>query len=132
MKQQFSGKNIGALLCAFAITFCSAAFSQNSVSVLAATSSNSLDPVIVTATRSAIKAEDVLADFVYIGPEEIAQAAQTSLTDLLQQQRGIQVSSYGGNGNLSSVNLRGTSNAQSLLLIDGVRIDNSASGGWNP
>jgi vitamin B12 transporter len=129
MKQQFSGKNIGALLCAFAITFCSAAFSQNSVSVLAATSSNSLDPVIVTATRSAIKAEDVLADFVYIGPEEIAQAAQTSLTDLLQQQRGIQVSSYGGNGNLSSVNLRGTSNAQSLLLIDGVRIDNSASGG---
>ncbi|QWD70982.1 TonB-dependent siderophore receptor [Polynucleobacter sp. UB-Siik-W21] len=129
MKQQFSSKNLSALLCVSFITLSSTVFSQNNSSVSVATASNSLEPIIVTATRSATKAEDVLADFVYIGPEEIAQAAQTSLTDLLQQQRGIQVSSYGGNGNLSSVNLRGTSNAQSLLLIDGVRIDNSASGG---
>ena len=111
----------------FSLGITLSAFAQNNVSVNAA--STSLNPVIVTATRTPTKAEDVLADFVYIGPEEIAQAAQTSLADLLQQQRGIQISGYGGNGNLTNVNLRGTSNGQSLLLIDGVRIDSSAAGG---
>jgi vitamin B12 transporter len=126
MKQQF--KNT-VLLCGAVLVFSNTAFSQNNANVSVSTASNSLDPIIVTATRSATKAEEVLADFVYISSEEISQAAQTSLTDLLQQQRGVQISSYGGSGNLSSVNLRGTSNSQSLLLIDGVRIDNSASGG---
>lgn len=100
---------------------------QNNVSVTA--SPSPLNPIIVTATRTPTKAEDVLSDFVYIGPEEIAQAAQTSLADLLQQQRGIQISGYGGSGNLTGVNLRGTNNGQSVLLIDGVRIDSSAAGG---
>jgi vitamin B12 transporter len=126
MTQQFSRKKV-ALLCGLAIFISPNAFSQNNVSVNAAPST--LNPIIVTATRTPTKAEDVLADFVYIGPEEIAQAAQTSLADLLQQQRGIQISGYGGNGNLTNINLRGTSNSQSLLLIDGVRVDSSAAGG---
>ena len=127
MKQQFSTKKL-ALICGTAISiYAFPVFAQNNVSVSAP--QTPLNPIIVTATRTPTKAEDVLADFVYIGPEEIAQAAQTSLADLLQQQRGIQISGYGGSGNLTGVNLRGTSNGQSLLLIDGVRIDSSAAGG---
>jgi len=126
MKQLFSRKKV-ALICGVTIFIGHYAFAQNNVSVSAAPTP--LNPIIVTATRTPTKAEDVLADFVYIGPEEIAQAAQTSLADLLQQQRGIQISGYGGNGNLTNINLRGTSNSQSLLLIDGVRVDSSAAGG---
>ena len=130
MKQQFCSKQFGALLCGAVITLgTSVAFAQT-VSV-----TNSLapeNPVIVTATRTPKSGNDVLADFTYISREEIENSAQSSLPELLQQQRGIQISSSGGSGNISSVYLRGTSNAQSLVLIDGVKIDSVGGGAiWN-
>lgn len=96
---------------------------------------NSLDPInpiIVTATRTPKSGNDVLADYTYISREEIENSGQSSLPDLLQQQRGIQISSTGGAGNTSSVYVRGASNGQSLVLVDGVKVD-SATGGaiWN-
>ena len=61
-------------------------FAQSSAGVTVTDIRNQLDPIIVTATRTPTEAKNVLSDYVYIGPEEIAQAAQTSLVDLLQQQ----------------------------------------------
>ncbi len=130
MKQQFSSKRISALLCGVAITLNAAvAIAQNSSTVSVTNSPNPINPIIVTATRTPTKASDVLADNVYIGPEEIAQAGQTSLVELLQRQRGVEISNNGGPGSVSSVYLRGTSNQQSLLLIDGVRSDSGMLGG---
>ena len=128
MKQQYRQKLAAPLIgAALFLGTTTSASAQNNVFVSVPPSP--LNPIIVTATRTPTKAEDVLSDFVYIGPDEIAQAAQTSLADLLQQQRGIQISGYGGSGNLTGINLRGTNNGQSVLLIDGVRIDSSAAGG---
>ena len=93
--------------------------------------SNSMDPIIVTATRTPAKASDVLADNVYIGPEEIQQAGQTTLVELLQRQKGVTISSYGTGGSNASVFLRGTTNNQTLVLIDGVRVDDAYNGGAN-
>jgi vitamin B12 transporter len=129
MKQQFSSKTLVALLCGAAITLNAAvAIAQNSSTVSVTNSQNPMNPIIVTATRLPTPGNDVLADYTYIGPEEIVQAGQTSLPELLQQQRGVQISSFGGSGNVASVYLRGTGNAQSLVIIDGVKID-SISGG---
>ncbi len=100
---------------------------SSNVSVSAA--NNSIDPVIVTATRTPTRANDVLADYVYIGPEEIADAGQSSLVELLQRQRGVEISTRGGAGSNASVFLRGTNNAQSLVLIDGVRVESALFGG---
>lgn len=104
-------------------------YAQNSDSALGLAPIN---PLIVTARRVEKPGSDILADYTYISREEIEQASQTSLPELLQQQRSIQISSYGGSGNSASVYLRGTGNGQSLVLIDGVKLD-SASGGaiWN-
>ena len=88
-----------------------------------------LTPMIVTATVEATSGRDVLSDYDYIGPEQIERAGQTSLPELLQQQSGVQVQTYGGSGNYASVNLRGTNNGQALVLIDGVRVESSAIGG---
>ena len=89
-----------------------------------------MDPVIVTATRTPTRANDVLADYVLIGPEEIADAGQTSLVELLQRQRGVEITGPSGSGGSgASVFLRGTSNQQSLLLIDGVRVEAGFLGG---
>ena len=91
-------------------------------------SEHSLEPVIVTASRTPQKAGDVIADHVVITSEEIAQSGQTSLIDLLQTQRSVEVKRNGGAGNSASVYLRGGTGNQTLLLIDGVRSFSSTSG----
>ncbi len=133
MKPWLNNKRVGALLCAVMLSFGEAIHAQQNSSVSVATSPNTIDPIIVTATRLPTPGNNVLADFTYIGPEEIGQAAQTSLSELLQQQRGIQISGSGGGGNVSSVYIRGTNNNQSLVMIDGVRMESSSLGGpiWN-
>ena len=130
MKQNFN-KQLGTLLCLGLLTLSNTTHAQNNSNVLVAAVPNPMDPIIVTATRTPIKASDVLADNVYIGPEEIQQAGQTTLVELLQRQKGVTISSYGGGGSNSSVFLRGTTNNQTLVLIDGIRVDDSFSGGAN-
>ena len=131
MEQKFSKKKITLPLGAIcALINISIATAQTNVSV--SNPPGSLNPIIVTATRTPVPANDVLADYTYISREEIEQAAQTTLPELLQQQRGIQISSSGGSGNISSVYIRGTNNGQSLVLIDGVKLDSSGGGAlWN-
>ena len=128
MKQQFSKKSIALFLGALISIN---TFAQNNSSSVLVSVSNPVNPIIVTATRTPMKANDVLADNVYIGPEEIEQAGQTSLVELLQRQKGVTISSYGTGGSNASVFLRGTTNNQTLVLIDGVRIDDTINGGTN-
>ena len=131
MKQQFSNST-RALVCGALFSISTVVFAQNTSTVSVTNSLAPSNPVIVTATRTPKSGNDVLADYTYISREEIENSGQSSLPDLLQQQRGIQISSTGGAGNISSVYVRGTSNGQSLVLIDGVKVD-SATGGavWN-
>ena len=128
MKQQFNNKKAALLLGALISIN---AFAQNNAPIVLASVTSPLNPIIVTATRTPTKASDVLADNVYIGPEEIEQAGQTSLVELLQRQKGVTISSYGTGGSNASVFLRGTTNNQTLVLIDGVRIDDAINGGTN-
>ncbi|PWF54558.1 TonB-dependent receptor domain-containing protein [Massilia glaciei] len=85
--------------------------------------------VVVTATRVAQPASEVLSDHVLIGADEIAAAGQVSIAELLQKTRGIEISSNGGSANYASVFLRGASNSQSIVLVDGVRVGSAANGG---
>ncbi len=130
MKQQFSNKQctsalaVALLYSVFPFQYVSAQTPKVSVSNTA----DPLNPIIVTATRTPTKADDVLADYVYIGPEEIADAAQSSLVQLLQRQRGVEVSTSGGSGGIASVFLRGSNSNQTLVLIDGVRSQSTLTG----
>ena len=88
-----------------------------------------LDTVLVTATRTPQIAQEVLADNVVISADEIAKAGQISLIELLQRKRGIEVARNGGPGTTASVFVRGADTRQSVVLVDGVRIGSSTSGG---
>ncbi|MGH8809391.1 MAG: TonB-dependent receptor plug domain-containing protein, partial [Noviherbaspirillum sp.] len=101
-----------------------AAFSSTAIA-----QDKSLAPVVVTATRSPQIAKEVLADNVIITSEEIAKSGRTSLVELLQRQRGIEITRNGGPGTNSSVFIRGTDNRQNIVLVDGVRVGSSTSGG---
>lgn len=103
-----------------------AIFPASSVFADAADSSPS---VIVTAGRQPQVAKDVLADNLVITSDEIAKSGASSIVDLLQQQRGIEISRNGGPGTNASVFIRGGSNAQNVVLVDGVRVGSSTLGG---
>ena len=85
--------------------------------------------VLVTANRSNQAARDVLSDHVVIGSDDIARSGARSVIDLLQMQRGIEVARNGGPGATSSVFIRGADNRQNVVLVDGVRIGSSTTGG---
>ncbi|MFZ6678445.1 TonB-dependent receptor domain-containing protein [Undibacterium sp. Tian12W] len=85
--------------------------------------------VVITAGRQTQAAKDVLADNVVITAEDIAKSGAASVVDLLQQQRGIEIARNGGPGTTASVFMRGGNNAQNVVLIDGVRIGSSTTGG---
>jgi vitamin B12 transporter len=87
-----------------------------------------LDPVVVTASRSPQRLLDLVADVTVIDADEIARSSTQGIVALLQRQPGVEITQNGGPGATAGVFLRGANAAQTLVLIDGVRVA-SASGG---
>ncbi len=87
-----------------------------------------ISSVLVTATRSAQPAADALTDHVVLSSEDILRSGAVTVVDLLQQQRGIEISRNGGAGSSASVFLRGAGSGQTVVLVDGVRIGSSSTG----
>lgn len=93
---------------------------------------HSLEAVVVTATRSETTIDRALADVVILDSQAIRNAGVASLPELLRSAGGIEISQSGGIGTLSGLHLRGTKTAQTLILVDGVRIENPLSGSGMP
>ncbi|MFZ5464261.1 MAG: TonB-dependent receptor domain-containing protein [Pseudomonadota bacterium] len=87
-----------------------------------------LEAVVVTATRQATRANELLSDVSIIGREEIEQAGQSTLAELLAKQPGIQIANNGGPGKATSVFIRGANASHTLLLIDGQRVGSATLG----
>lgn len=86
------------------------------------------DEVVVTANRIPQARQDVLADVSVIEREEIERAGQNTLVELLQRQPGVQITSTGGPGKVSGVFLRGTNTSQTVVLVDGMRMNSATVG----
>lgn len=84
--------------------------------------------VVVTATRQPARASELISDVSVIGRDEIEQAGQSTLVELLSRQPGIQSSNNGGPGKASSLFIRGANPNQTVVLIDGVRIGSATLG----
>ncbi|CAM8292489.1 BtuB Outer membrane cobalamin receptor protein [Candidatus Methylopumilus planktonicus] len=84
--------------------------------------------VFVTATRTPIAKNNVIADVTSISSEDIERAGSSSLPELLQRQPGIEISNLGGAGKVSTIGIRGTSSTHSIILVDGIRLGAATSG----
>ena len=84
--------------------------------------------VFVTATRTPIAKNNVIADVTSISSEDIERAGSSSLPELLQRQPGIEISNLGGPGKVSTIGIRGTSSTHSIILVDGIRLGAATSG----
>jgi vitamin B12 transporter len=87
-----------------------------------------IERVAVTASRMPQRVTDLLADVTVIDTDEIRRSGAQSLAELLQRQSGVEIVQNGGPGGTSGVLLRGANAAQTLVLVDGLRIASASSG----
>lgn len=102
------------------------------VSVLAQTVSQ-LDSIVVTPGRIAQAQVDAIGDVTIIGRDELERSGQDSLAETLSRHHGIQFFDQGGLQTPTSIFVRGAEADQTLVLIDGVRINSATLGSvnWN-
>ncbi len=87
------------------------------------------DNIIVTATRTEISASDATVPVTVITREDIELSLATDLSELLRFEAGLDIGRNGGPGQATSVFMRGTESNQTLVMIDGVRINPGTIGG---
>lgn len=87
-----------------------------------------LKETVVTATRTATRADELVSDVEVIDRKAIEASTARTLAELLARNGGLQMSANGGRGKQSGVFLRGTENRHTILLIDGVRLSSATAG----
>ena len=87
-----------------------------------------LDEVLVTATRSEQRLADSLPSATVITRSQIESSQTPGLVELLGRQAGVEFARTGGPGSQASLFLRGTNSSQTLVLVDGVRLNTALTG----
>lgn len=87
-----------------------------------------LSPVVVTATRTDRRVDDLVADVTVLTRDDLERAAGHTLAELLGSLPGLQSASNGGAGQTANVYMRGLEARHTLLLIDGMRVGSATTG----
>ena len=87
-----------------------------------------IENIIVSASKDEQRLEDVISSAIIINESEIVESGFRSLSDLLQSLGGINVSQNGGIGQLTSIFMQGSNSNHVLVLVDGVAINDLATG----
>ena len=88
---------------------------------------DSTETIVVTATRTSQPVEKTGESVSVISGVELDTQQIVSVTDVLQETPGLSVVRNGGLGQTSTVGLRGAEAGQTLVLIDGVRINDPST-----
>lgn len=88
-----------------------------------------LSDSLISASRAVEQRSESSAASTVFTREDIDRLRPASVPHLLSRVPGVQVSNYGGRGAVFSLNVRGASTAQTLILIDGVRAGSATAGG---
>jgi vitamin B12 transporter len=99
------------------LAFCSLAYAQTED-----------DPVVVTASRTEQRIRDAIPHTTVLTRKDIQASQAPDLPTLLRREAGIEVVQSGGLGGNASLFMRGGRSAQSLVLIDGVRVEDAGFG----
>ena len=98
------------------LAFCSLAFAQTED-----------DPVVVTASRTEQRIRDTIPHTTVLTRKDIQDSQAVDLPTILRREAGVEVVQDGGLGQTARLSMRGSRTAQVLVLIDGVRVEDSAS-----
>jgi vitamin B12 transporter len=90
-----------------------------------------LGEVVVTASRLEEAGEETTSDVTVITGDELRESNAEFITDALGDVPSINLVRNGGDGKAASIFLRGGGSAQSLVMIDGVRVNSPTTGGFD-
>lgn len=89
---------------------------------------DSLAEVIITSTRLDLPFKENSKTLQVITAQDIKQSAANNLADLLQQVAGVDIRRRGANGMQADLYIRGGGFDQTLLLIDGIKVEDPQTG----
>ena len=84
--------------------------------------------VTVTATRGHSLITEVPSSVDVVSQQELDLKNPQNLAEALQNVPGVNIKDYGGPGNTKSISLRGSSDSQVLVLLDGQRLNSPQTG----
>lgn len=96
-----------------------------------ATTPTLMPVVTVTATRTPKLADETLASVIVIDREALESSSGLDLGEVIRFHSGIDIVRSGGAGQQTSIFMRGANSNQTLVLIDGVRVNSGTYGGVN-
>ena len=88
-----------------------------------------LEKVVVTATRVETPMEEIASSVTVISSEEIERKQKTHVMEILRGIPGLDVVRTGGAGKNTSVFIRGANSEHTLVMIDGVEVNDPISPG---
>ncbi len=95
----------------------------------------SLDPVLVTASKIETKLDRVSSSYTLITSDEIERKNPQTVADLLRETTGVQVVRTGPPGGATTLFIRGLDGKNTLVILDGVIINDAMDPGrafdWN-
>lgn len=101
--------------------------------VAGAAAANAVRGVVVTGNRAPAAAAEVAQAITVLDRAEIEASQAILLPDLLGRTAGVTLSRNGGPGGVTALRIRGAETDQTLVVIDGVRLNDVAQpgGGYN-
>ena len=111
MKQQFSIKALGTILCSAVLNIFNSVQAQ----------SVQVNPLVISATGYQQPLSNVLPSVSVITREDIEKSQAPTIADLLQGEPGIEIARNGGPGQTTSFFLRGNQSTNLAIYVDGVR-----------
>jgi vitamin B12 transporter len=89
------------------------------------------DQIVVTATRAETAADEVGSAGTVITRAQLDALRQPTLLEALRLVPGLEIAQAGGPGRTAGAFLRGASTAQTLVLLDGVRLNDPNTGAFD-
>lgn len=127
MRMSFGGERAVAIAAPLTLLFCLSTLSAAPAQAQeAAAEATQLDPLVVTATRSERPLSSVGSSLTLITAEDLENRETNYVADILREVPGVSVNRSGGPGALTEVRLRGTETNQTLVLIDGIEVNDPA------
>ncbi len=99
-----------------------------SVNAFSNDSFNKEKEVVVSASRIPVEASRVGSSVTVITADEIKKSQATSIGDILRSVPGVAVSRTGARGGKTQIRIRGAEGNHTLVIIDGVEMNDPASG----
>lgn len=93
------------------------------------TAENAGETVVVTATRTPQTAARIGSSITVLDGADITRAQSIPVVDLLRDVPGVTFSRNGGVGSLTSVRIRGAESDQTVVLIDGIKLNDPSQPG---